>query len=56
MNYRIIVLSSDAVYRRAVGLSLRQLNEDVLFADSIEQATGGMIIAFQLEGSIAAAL
>jgi CheY-like chemotaxis protein len=38
MNYRIIVLSSDAVYRRAVGLSLRQLNEDVLFADSITQA------------------
>ncbi len=38
MNYRIIVLSSDAVYRRAVGLALRQLNEDVLFADSIEQA------------------
>jgi DNA-binding response OmpR family regulator len=38
MNYRIIMLSSDAVYRRAVGLSLRQLNEDVLFADSIEQA------------------
>ena len=38
MNYRILVLSSDSVYRRAVGLSLRQLNEDVLFADSIEAA------------------
>jgi DNA-binding NtrC family response regulator len=38
MMYRILVLSSDSVYRRAVGLSLRQLNEDILFADSIEQA------------------
>jgi DNA-binding NtrC family response regulator len=38
MRYRILVLSSDAVYRRAVGLSLRQSNEDVLFAESVEQA------------------
>ncbi len=38
MRYRILVLSSDELYRRAVGLSLRQLNEDVLFAENIGQA------------------
>jgi DNA-binding NtrC family response regulator len=38
MRYRILVLSSDELYRRAVGLSLRQLNEDVLFAETIGQA------------------
>ncbi len=38
MKPRIMVLSSDAIYRRAVGLALAHLQEELQFVSSIEEA------------------